>query len=88
VKDYYAFEVRPAASASAGSRLYTAEFPNLSIPPMTAVRTGTERLKRTQPERLKRTHLVLQGSRSGQGRQLGFHSDFRPLLAFIDSRKR
>jgi len=39
VKDYYAFEVRPAASASAGSRLYTAEFPNLSIPPMTAGRT-------------------------------------------------
>ena len=39
VKDYYGFEVRPAASASSGSRLYTAEFPNLSIPPMTAGRT-------------------------------------------------
>ena len=39
VKDYYAFDVRPAASPSVGSRLYTADFPNLSIPPMTAGRT-------------------------------------------------
>jgi hypothetical protein len=39
VKDYYAFEVRPTASAFSGSQLYTAEFPNLSIPPMTAGRT-------------------------------------------------
>ena len=29
VKDYYGFDVRPVASASSGSRLYTAEFPNL-----------------------------------------------------------
>ena len=39
VKDYYAFEVIPVASASSGSQLYKAEFPNLSIPPMTAGRT-------------------------------------------------
>ena len=39
VKDYYGFEIKPAASASSGSQSYTAEFPNLSIPPMTAGRT-------------------------------------------------
>jgi hypothetical protein len=39
VKDYYGFEVRPVGSASSEPRLYAAEFPNLSIPPMTAGRT-------------------------------------------------
>ena len=39
VKDYYAFEIGPARSTSAGSRLYAAPFPNLIIPPMTAGRT-------------------------------------------------
>ena len=39
VTNYYGFEVRPVASASAGSQIYTADFPNLSIPPMTTGRT-------------------------------------------------
>jgi hypothetical protein len=39
VKDYYGFTVSPATSTSAGSRSYTALFPNLDIPPMTAGRT-------------------------------------------------
>jgi len=50
--------------------------------------SGTEREKRTHPERLKRTHLGVQDGRFGQERQFGFHSDFRFFLAFIDSRKR
>ena len=40
------------------------------------------------PERVRRTHLGVQDGRFGQERQLGFHSDFRLFLAFIDSRKR
>jgi len=39
VKDYYGFEITPIASASSGSQLYRAEFPNLGIPPMTSGRT-------------------------------------------------
>ncbi len=39
VKDYYGFQITPVASASSGSQLYRAEFPNLSIPPMTSGRT-------------------------------------------------
>ncbi|SPE30271.1 hypothetical protein SBA2_50010 [Acidobacteriia bacterium SbA2] len=39
VKDYYAFPLAPMASDDAGSRLYKAEYPNLSIPPMTPGRT-------------------------------------------------
>ncbi len=39
VKDYYGFEIKPIPSASSGSQLYSAEFPNLSIPPMTSGRT-------------------------------------------------
>ncbi len=49
---------------------------------------GTEREKRTHPERLKRSHLGVQDGRFGQERQFDFHSDFRFFLAFIDSRKR
>ena len=39
VKDYYGLEIRPTASTSFGSWSYTALFPNLDIPPMTAGRT-------------------------------------------------
>ncbi|MGD0127348.1 MAG: hypothetical protein ABSF46_18455 [Terriglobia bacterium] len=39
VKDYHAFPLTPVASDAAGSRLYKAEYPNLSIPPMTSART-------------------------------------------------
>jgi len=39
VKDYYAFALTPVASDAAGSRLYKAEYANLSIPPMTPGRT-------------------------------------------------
>ncbi len=49
---------------------------------------GTERAKLTHPERAKLTHPRFENGRSGQERQLGFHSDFRLFLDFIDSRKR
>jgi hypothetical protein len=49
---------------------------------------GTERVRGTHPERLRGAHLVLEDGRSGQERQLGFHSAFRLFLLFIDSRKR
>ncbi len=39
VKDYYGFPITPVASASLGSQLYKAEFPNLDIPSMTKGRT-------------------------------------------------
>jgi hypothetical protein len=39
VTDYYAFKITPVASASSGSQLHSAAFPNLSIPPMTSGRT-------------------------------------------------
>jgi hypothetical protein len=35
VKDYFAFALTPVASDAAGTQLYKAEYPNLSIPPMT-----------------------------------------------------
>src|SRR5271157_3094341 len=49
---------------------------------------GTERARLTHPERAKLTHPRFENGRSGQERQLGFHSDFRLFLDFIDSRKR
>jgi hypothetical protein len=39
VKDYYAFEVIPIASAASESQLYGAQFHHLGIPPMTPKRT-------------------------------------------------
>ena len=45
-------------------------------------------VKRTHPERVKGTHLGQKVGRPGQQRQAWPHSDFRPFLAFIDSRNR
>jgi hypothetical protein len=49
---------------------------------------GNEREQLTPRERLKLTPLVPEVGRSGQGRQVWFHDDFRLFLDFIDSRKR
>jgi hypothetical protein len=39
---------------------------------------GNDHLKRTHPDRLRRTHLGLQDSRYGQGRQVWFTPTFDP----------
>jgi hypothetical protein len=49
---------------------------------------GTERIRRTYPECVRGTHILLGDGRSGQEWQLWSHSDLRSFLLFIDSRKR
>ena len=55
---------------------------------MSHIQGGTERVSGTHFERVSGTHLDFQSGHSGQEWQIRLHSDFRPFLDFIDSRKR
>src|SRR5271157_985382 len=73
---------KPLSALGGSLRTYLADYKGVTT------HIGTERARLTHPERAKLTHPRFENGRSGQERQLGFHSDFRLFLDFIDSRKR